>query len=210
MNEIASVFMSVFDQESIAYWCFSNYMLKDTYSKSMLTLNTTQINNSHSLKTNAAHYFSDTGISKKISHLNYLFELIDPEYYKKLTSINLNHFNYCHEWLLLNFKRCFNSTNEYQKCFEVLSSRYIELHNSTLKNINVKNLYNLDLFICLSLMFQLRDQVINEIDNEMDFFNILSQFNKSYFFEKNFKQVIQNAQEIFDRYCIISHSNLKN
>ncbi|RNA41958.1 TBC1 domain family member 15-like [Brachionus plicatilis] len=211
MNEIASVFLSVFDQESIAYWCFSNYMLKDSYSKSMLTLNTTQITDNHSLKINAAHYFSDSGMSKKISHLKYLFGIIDPEYYQKLASIDLDHFNFCHEWLILNFKRCFYSTNEYQKCFEVLSSRYIEFYNATLKNINVKNLYNFDLFICISLMFQLRNQVLNEIENEMCFFEIFSQFNKSHYFEKNFKKVVQNAQEIFDKYCIISHSvNLNN
>ena len=56
MNELASVFISVFNDESVAYWCFSNFMLYDT-SSSDIALNTQAVESSHVLKTSVAHYF---------------------------------------------------------------------------------------------------------------------------------------------------------
>ena len=57
MNELASVFISVFNDESVAYWCFSNFMLFDAYSTSGIAVHTTKIESSHVLKTSVAHYF---------------------------------------------------------------------------------------------------------------------------------------------------------
>ena len=56
MNELASVFINVFNDESVAYWCFSNFMLFDT-SSSDIALHTHSIQDSHVLKTSVAHYF---------------------------------------------------------------------------------------------------------------------------------------------------------
>lgn len=204
MNEIASVFLSVFNEESVAYWCFSNYMLHDTYSNSSMTLNTTQLNESHVLKTSVAHYFSTTGMSKKLKHLSYLLSVTDPDVYSKLAKLQLESLAFCHEWLLLSFKRCFKTTFEYQNCFEALSSHFIELHNSALKNISVQNLYTFDLFISLSLLKKLRNDILENCESETDFYEAFSEFNKSKHFSDNFREIVKDAEDIFDEYCIIS------
>jgi hypothetical protein len=72
MNELASVFISVFQRESLAYWCFSNFMLLDIYSTSDMALNTKSIDETHVLKTNVAYYFCPIGMWKKLDHLGYL------------------------------------------------------------------------------------------------------------------------------------------
>ncbi|CAF0750248.1 unnamed protein product [Brachionus calyciflorus] len=210
MNEIASVFLSAFKEESVAYWCFSNYMLNDTYSNSSLTLNTEKIADSHVLKTSVAHYFSDYGINTKLKHLKFLLGVIDPELNKKLVELKLQDMNFCHEWLLLSFKRCFNSTIAYQKCFEILSSRFIEFHHAALKNIVVRNVYSFDLFICLSLLRQLREKIVKNCHDESEFYEAFSEFNKSKFFQENFEKIIHDSQEIFGKYCIISNSVIQS
>lgn len=206
MNELASVFVSVFKNESEAYWCFSNFMLLDTYTTSSIALNTAEIDDTHVLKTNVAHYFCDTGMWKKLKHLSYLLSVTDCELYKKLEKSELTSLTFCHEWLLLAFKRCFNSTKESYRCFELLASHFIELHNSALKGINVKNLYSFDLFICLSLLKQVRDDFLTNCNEETDFFETYIKFNKSGYFSSNFETIIKEAENIFDKYCIISHA----
>ena len=81
MNELASIFLSVLNSESVAYWCFSNFMLLDSYSTSSLTLNTSQISNAHILKTSVAFYFTKAGVAKKLTHLSNLLAKVDPEVY---------------------------------------------------------------------------------------------------------------------------------
>lgn len=205
MNEMASVFLSVFSEESVAYWCFSNFMLQDTYSNSSISLNTTRIDDTHVLKTNVAHYFSEMGISKKQTHLKFLLSVTDPELFNKLFELRLESFTFCHEWLLLSFQRCFNTISEYQHCFEMLSSRFLELHNSALKNISVKYMYTFDLFICLSFLKQQRLNILN-CQNDTDFYEIFADFKREKYFSKNFKQILNEAEEIFDKYCIITYT----
>lgn len=206
MNELASVFVKVFRNEYEAYWCFSNFMLLDTYSTSSIALNMSDIASSHVLKTNVAYYFSDTGMWKKLNHLGYLLSVTDPDLYAKLEKHEMNNLMFCHEWLLLGFKRSFAKTQDFFKCFEGLNSRFIELHNSVLKGINVKSLYTFDLFVCLSLLKQVRGRFLTECECETDFFDVFASLNRNQVLAQNYDAVITEAERIFDQYCIISHT----
>ena len=206
MNELASVFVKVFRNEFEAYWCFSNFMLLDTYSTSSIALNMNDIAPSHVLKTNVAYYFSATGMWKKLNHLSYLLSVTDPELYNKLEKHDMKNLPFCHEWLLLVFKRSFPSTQAFFKCFEALNSRFIELHNSVLKGINVKSLYTFDLFVCLSLLKQVRERFLTECNSESDFFEVFASLNMDQVLSKNFNDIVNEAEKIFDQYCIISHT----
>jgi hypothetical protein len=209
MNELASVFLSVLNQESVAYWCFSNFMLNDNYSASSMTLNTKTIDQSHVLKTTVSYYFSDEGISKKLKHLSHLLSIIDPALYKHLEKYNMQNLNFCHEWLLLCFKRCFGTTKEYQHCFEILSSQFFELYTSSSKNINIKNLYSFDLFVCLSLLKQMRDTIINKTNSDTDIFEVFHFYNKKNLLAANFLETFQIAEDIFDKYSSLA-SHMKD
>lgn len=199
MNELASVFVSVFGREYEAYWCFSNFMLLDTYSTSSIALDTTKIDPSHVLKTNIAYYFSETGMWKKLKHLSYLLSVIDTDLFNKIERFeNVKNLTFCHEWLLLCFKRCFATTAQFYKCFELLNSHFIELHKSVLKGINVKNLYSFDLFACLSLLEQVRDEFLSACDSETDFFEVYLRLNKSGLFASDFDAIVKKAEKIFD------------
>ncbi len=200
MNELASVFLSVFGDESVAYWCFSNFMLYDTYSTSSLTLNTTKIDNTHILKTNVAHYFSDLGMSKKLLHLSELLKQTDSELDEHFKRNGIKNLYFCHEWLLLMFKRCFTTTPEFHQCFEMLASHFLELHTSALKGVSIKSLYSFDLFICLSLLKQMRRDLLETATNEMELFQVLKE--NANIFAGNYKLTLKYAEEIFEKYCI--------
>jgi hypothetical protein len=209
MNELASVFLSVFNNESVAYWCFSNFMLNDTYSTSSLTLNTNEIDNKHVLKTTVSYYFSTEGISKKLKHLAHLLSIIDPNLYNLFEKFNMHNLNFCHEWLLLYFKRCFSTTKEYQHCFEILSSQFFELHTSSRKKISIKHLYSFDLFVCLSLLKQMRTDLI-KAQSDTDIFEILHSYNKKNLLANNFLETFHIAEKIFDKYSVITQLKDEN
>ncbi len=200
MNELASVFLSVFGDESVAYWCFSNFMLYDTYSTSSLTLNTTKIDNAHILKTNVAHYFSDIGMSKKLLHLSELLKQTDIELDEHFKRNGIKNLYFCHEWLLLMFKRCFKSTPAFLRCFEMLASHFLELHTSALKGVSIKSLYSFDLFVCLSLLKQMRHDILERAINEMEIFQVLKE--NASIFADNYDVTLEYAEEIFEKYCI--------
>jgi hypothetical protein len=204
MNELASIFLSVFNEESVAYWCFSNFMLLDSYSSSSMTLNTTEIGTSHILKTNVAFYFSNIGVAKKLKHLSDLLANVDFELFHHLRSINLDNLYFCHEWLLVYFKRCFKQRENYQHCFELINSRFIEFHTSAMKNISPAFLYSFDLFICLAFLEEIRDRILSSCESETDFYELFKKFNKSDFFERNFQMLLTKAEDIFNKYCIKS------
>ena len=197
MNELASLFLSVFSDESEAYWCFSNFMLHDTYSSSRISLNF--IDETHILKTNIAHYFSDKGVSKQLAHLRDLLLVIDLELYEHLRSCGIENLYFCHEWLLLMFKRHFETTSEHLKCFEKICSHYLELHTSALKNVSVKSLYSFELFICLALLKHMRHILLLKVRNELDLYEIVRE-NKS-LFALNYTEIFNSAEQIFEKYC---------
>jgi hypothetical protein len=202
MNELASLFLSVFNDESVAYWCFSNFMLLDSYSSSGMTLNTTQISSRHILKTNVAFYFSNIGVAKKLKHLSDLLASIDSELFNHLHVLNLDNLYFCHEWLVVYFKRCFKVRENYQHCFELINSRFLEFHTSVQKNISPALLYSFDLFICLAFLENIRDKILSSCESETDFYELFKKFNKSDFFEKNFKMILNQAEDIFNKYCV--------
>jgi hypothetical protein len=199
MNELASIFMSIFEQESVAYWCFSNFMLLDSYSTSCIPV--AQLNQTHVLKINVAHYFSDVGLSRKLDHLSFLLHQTDPVLYKVFERLELESLLFCHEWLLLYFKRCFSSKKQYQRCLEILSSHFIELHKSMLINVSVKDLYSFDLFVCLALLNQVREEFLNKCETETDIFEVFKTIKEKNLFAENFNLIFQLAEEIFESYC---------
>lgn len=200
MNELASVFLEVFNDESIAYWCFSNFMLYDTYSTSSIALNTSAMEKTHVLKTNVAHYFSEKGMSKKLRHLSDLLKQTDTELYEHFNSSGVSNLYFCHEWLLLMFKRSFKATQDFHRCFEMLASHFLELHTSVLKSISIKSLYSFDLFVCLSLIKQMREDLIKRPKNEMEIFEVVK-LNKN-LFSDNYEKTLFYAEEIFQKYCV--------
>ena len=203
MNEFVSIFVSVFSHESIAYWCFSNFMLHDIHSTSSLTLNTTRLDDGHALKTNMAHYFSDLGVKKKLFYLSDLLQKTDPELFAHLKRYELDNVCFCHEWLLLLFKRCFGTVNDYLKCFEMLNSHFVELHASALNAISIKEIYSFDLFICLALIRDMRDQML-QLNSDMDIYELVREFNRRGTFQMQFDKFIKLGEQIFEKHCIKS------
>ncbi len=208
MNELASVFLTVFDHESIAYWCFSNFMLLNSFSSSSISLNMSTCT-THILNTNVAHYFGDKGISKKLNHLRYLVEKTDPVLFKKFKEFQLDDLSIFYEHLMLSFKRCFSSTKQFQRCFEMLASNFLELHQSSLKNVNIESIYSFDLFLCLSLLKQMRDDLLTKCDSDMDMLKVFKEFNAQHSpFDHNFQTTFTIAEQIFNKYSIMSQAEV--
>jgi hypothetical protein len=206
MNELASVFLTVFDHECVAYWCFSNFMLLDSFSNSSISLNTST-RNIHVLNTSVAHYFCDKGISTKLKHLSYLFEKTDPDLFKKFQAFQLDDLSIFQEHLMLNFKRCFSTTKQFQRCFEMMVSHFLELHQSSLKNVSIESIYSFDLFICLSLLKQMRDDLLTKCESDVDILEVFKEFNAQRSpFELNFQTTFQLAEQIFEKYSIMNQA----
>lgn len=68
---------------------------------------------------------SDLGMSKKLKYLSGLLKQLDNELYKHLETYEMDNLYICHEWLILNFIRCFNSISDYQRYFEMIASHYV-------------------------------------------------------------------------------------
>ena len=50
----------------------------------------------------------------------------------------------------------------------MLASHYVELSTLVQKNTSVKYIYSFDLFICLALLKQMRNPLLNETKCEID------------------------------------------
>ena len=209
MNELASVFLCVFQHdESIAFWCYSNYMLLDQHESSGISLNTIEIDKNHSLKMNIAYHFSNLGISIKLKQLAKLLENIDIQFFMRLKELNMDNLYFCHEWLLLCFKRSFESTNGiYLICFEKIASHFIELNTASKasdfqdKKIHINKIFTFDLFICLALIQKMRIEIMNKsiCESDCDVYNLARNTYKEYF-RNNFYEIFQKAEEIFNNY----------
>jgi hypothetical protein len=218
MNELASIFLCVFDNdESIAYWCYSNFMLLDQHEASAISLNTIELDKKHSLKMNIAYYFSNLGISLKLKQLATLLENIDFELYNRLKELNMDNLYFCHEWLLLCFKRSFKITNGiYLNCFERIASHFIELNTASKaaefkeKQIYIDKIYTFDLFICLALIHQMRDKILDRnlcsLDSDV---YILVRNNLKDYLEENMNEIFTKAEEIFNNYSCKNISKIK-
>ena len=68
------------------------------------------------------------------------------------------------------------------------------------KNISVKDLYSFDLFICLALLKQMRDDLLNRTHSEVDFIETIRK--KNTILSTQLMEIFQLAEEIFDKYCI--------
>ena len=218
MNELASIFLCVFENdESVAFWCYSNYMLLDQHEASAISLNTTGMDKMHSLKINIAYYFSNHGISLKLKQLTKLLEDIDFELYKRLKELNMENLYFCHEWLLLCFKRSFATTNGvYLNFFERIASHFIELNTASKasdfkeKQIDINNIYTFDLFICLALINKMRNEFLNKsiCEQDCDIYNLVRTNYKDYL-RLNLNEVFNKAEEIFNGYSC-AHETVVN
>jgi hypothetical protein len=68
------------------------------------------------------------------------------------------------------------------------------------KNISVKDLYSFDLFICLALLKQMRDDLLNKTHSEVDFIETIRKNNR--ILSTQLIETFHLAEEIFDKYCI--------
>lgn len=206
MNEIASVFLCVFKEESTAFWCFCNFMLLDVYTSSALTLNTIEIDKSHALKTNVAYYFTQKGLGLKSKQLEAILQATDAQLYDKLKEFQMENLYVCHEWLLIAFKRLFRTTEGlYLKCFEKLASHFVELQTASVstsfkeQQMNIQSLCTFDLFICLALLKQMRPDIM-QCRNEMDVYEvILTKF--KHLFCESFENTFRLAEEIYQSFA---------
>jgi hypothetical protein len=213
MNDLASIFLGVFNNSSTAYWCFSNFMLMDLHASNGITLNTVEIQSTHALKTNVAHYFSDSGVGLKLKQLSKLLSSIDGAFYAFLQEFNLENLYFCHEWLLLFFKRLFKSTPRlYLECFEKLCSHFVELNTALMsttidkRQININSIYTFDLFVSLALLKQLRKPIL-ECTNDMDVYDTIRK-NASNLIVNNFNTIFIEAEQLFHAYCLKNMSTL--
>jgi hypothetical protein len=207
MNDLASVFLGVFDNESIAYWCFSNFMLLDLHATNGITLNTVEVDSCNSLKTNVAHYFSDTGIGLKLKQLSALLSLTDQELYAHLKGLNMEKLYFCHEWLLVFFKRLFvKKPFLYLDCFEKLSSHFVELNAALISStidkgqLNINSIYTFDLFVCLALLMQMRKSILESAE-EIDVHTIAQKMTPD-LMVNDFKSIFSTAESLFHSYCL--------
>lgn len=217
MNEIASTFLCVFsNDESTAYWCYSNFMLLNLHETSAITLNTIKIDKNHSLKVNIAYYFSHQGLSLKLKQLSKLLEQIDNELFERLKELNLDNLYFCHEWLLLCFKRSFKKTDgDYINCFERIASHFIELNTASQaidfkeKFININNLYTFDLFICLALLNEMRTSILNRklCQFDCDVYDVIRTYYKD-LFSNNLNKIFLSAENIFYNYSLVNKTNV--
>jgi hypothetical protein len=212
MNELASVFLCVFQhEESVAYWCYSNYMLLDQHETSGISLNTVEIDKTHSLKMNIAYHFSNLGISIKLKQLSKMLENIDWPLFKRLKEFNLDNLYFCHEWLLLCFKRSFDSTDGvYLNVFERIASHFIELNTAAKasdfkeKQININKIFTFDLFICLAIIVKMRVEIMDksQCESDCDVYNLVK-YNYKDYLKNNFNEIFNQAEEIFNNYSTI-------
>ena len=102
---------------------------------------------------------------------------------------------------MLYFRRCFKKTVNYHKYFEKLASNFLEFQQAGLYSVSVKNIYPFELFICLSLLSEMRNDFL-KCESEMDVFEIFGIFNSKTIFKLNFDEIFLAAEKIFLKYCI--------
>ncbi|KAK7482160.1 hypothetical protein BaRGS_00026625 [Batillaria attramentaria] len=133
---------------------------------------------------------------------------------KLLQSHDLGNLFFCHRWLLLGFKREFSFADSL-RCFEILSSHYLELHSLTAEralmkeemnefantggdtrstNMAAMKEYTFEVFMCVAILMECRDDLANCSDSGM----IFTYINNLKF---DLDNVLTKAEKLFFTYC---------
>ncbi|KAL5019452.1 hypothetical protein ScPMuIL_002344 [Solemya velum] len=189
MNDILARFLVVFRSEVLSYWCFERY------------LNIIQQD------------FMEDGMLRKIGQICMLLEEMDPVLYSHLDKCNMSDLIFCHRWLLLGFKREF-SFDDSLHCFEILASHHLEFYSMEAEKARrleqmreFENRdgvtrtastgmteYSFDLFMCLALLEDCREELLKCQDVAMVFTCINS-------LKIDLDPSIRKAEKLFYKYC---------
>lgn len=102
MNDILARFLTVFDSEADAFWCLTRYIERMEAD------------------------FTEEGILNKLGRARDLLGDLDNDLYEYLQHLQVADMAFCHSWLLLCFRREL-SKDEGLRCFEIVSSHYLEV-----------------------------------------------------------------------------------
>ncbi|KAL4221329.1 hypothetical protein ACF0H5_019590 [Mactra antiquata] len=191
MNDILARFLYVFDSEVEAFWCFNNYLEK--------------IKND----------FLEEGMIKKIELVRQLLLEMDPILLQHLEKHDLGDLLFCHRWLLLGFKREFSFMDSVQ-LFEILSSHHLELSSleaetakrkqamrefadlggvtRTTSPLDEKSEYTFELFMCLALLLESRNDLFKCFDAAMVFDCINN-------LKIDLDFILEKSEQLFFKYC---------
>lgn len=189
MNDIAASFLSTFQNEPLAYWCFQSYM--DTVKEE----------------------FKEDGLVRKMDKVQQLLNEVDAEVRCHLTKYNLS-MVCCQRWLVVGFKREFDLEDSL-KCFEIINSRYLELtavetelsrrkdckrdsddFGGILRMVSSmdKPPYSFDIFMCAALLLELREEIFKWTSLEDIYLGMNS-------IKIDLNDAIQKGEQLFHYYC---------
>lgn len=190
MNDIMSRFFVVMESEADAYWMFCNYM---------------------------NHFkgdFLEGDMLHKISLVEQLLMKMDRELYDFFQNLQLE-LIFCHRWLLLSFKREF-AHEDALRIFEIVSSRHLEVSSveaemersrerarelekeegSRTEEIYISPDYSFDVFICVAMLQECRDQLMSTHDIA-SIYQILSSLPNV----NDVDVILSKAEDLFFNYC---------
>ncbi|GAB1605788.1 small G protein signaling modulator 2-like [Argonauta hians] len=189
MNDIAASFLSTFQNEPLAYWCFQSYM--------------------ESVK----EEFKEDGMVRKMDKVQQLVNEVDTEVKNHLTKYQLS-MVCCQRWLVVGFKREFDLEDSL-KCFEIINSRHLELtavetelirrkhcklevddFGGTLRMVSSmdKPPYSFDIFMCAALLLELREEIFNWTSLEDIYVGMNS-------IKINLNDAVKKGEQLFHHYC---------
>ncbi|XP_052084014.1 uncharacterized protein LOC127721320 [Mytilus californianus] len=190
MNDILARFLVVFDSEVETYWCFSHYMSK------------------------IQEDFTEEGMVRKIELVVELLEEMDLELLQHLRQHDMGDLMFCHRWLLLGFKREMPFPDSL-RCFEILSSHHLELSSleaetarrkQTMKEfqnlggitrtarLDTECEYTFELFMCLALLEECRDDLLQSTDTAA-VFTVINNV------KIDLDDILCKSADLFYKYC---------
>ncbi|CAG2224385.1 TBC1D15 [Mytilus edulis] len=190
MNDILARFLVVFDSEVETYWCFSHYMSKIQQD------------------------FTEEGMVRKIELVVELLEEMDLELLQHLRQHDMGDLMFCHRWLLLGFKREMPFPDSL-RCFEILSSHHLELSSleaetarrkQTMKEfqnlggitrtarLDTECEYTFELFMCLALLEECRDDLLQSTDTAA-VFTVINNV------KIDLDDILCKSADLFYKYC---------
>merc|ERR1719322_165315 len=187
-------FLVVFEHESDAYWCFSNYM------------------------TSVKSDFDEVGMLEKVQLVQTVLHKVEPNLSCHLQNCNVKDLVFCHRCLLLRFKRDFQYENGL-RFFEIVQAemrcrkseikkwlKSSPMYKNLLEEVGIEKLLadltkenlTFDVFLCVVLIMMSQHHFLSCTETHEVFkvanncFSILSFFDFHFFLEKTI--------EVFHRY----------
>ncbi|KAJ8313564.1 hypothetical protein KUTeg_008125 [Tegillarca granosa] len=158
--------------------------------------------------------FTEDGMIMKINLVVMLLKEMDPSLLEHLEKQELGDLLFCHRWLLLGFKREF-SFDDSLRCFEILSSHHLELNSieaekarrqeqmkefqhigggTKIEACDGESDYTFELFMCLALLEECRDELLQCTDIAI-VFNIINNL------KIDLDDILLKSAKLFYKYC---------